>query len=106
MPDAFDAWQAAHGFAPTVQIDGDEVVVGPAPCQHSFFEEDGALGPVHVCDDCGQQATPRRSDAELATVTAWARDEAAACERGTDGCSVDHTQTRRRFMHDGSCETW
>jgi hypothetical protein len=36
------------------------------------------------------------------TATAWGRAEDEPCERGTVGCSVDHTASG----HDSHCETW
>lgn len=34
---------------------------------------------------------------------AWDRDETDPCERGTEGCSIDHTTEGRKSP---SCETW
>lgn len=53
------------------------------------------------CIDCGARPQPRRMVA--------ARDESDACERGTDGCAIDHTVEAERypgFADNMGCEPW
>ena len=37
---------------------------------------------------------------------AWDRDERDYCERGTQSCSIDHTEEYDAGIVDSSCETW
>lgn len=44
---------------------------------------------------------PRPPDPPLWPRTAWTRSPSAACERGTVGCSIEHSHET-----DWSCEPW